>query len=260
MGEGGAFFEGLRRRVAVENLDPGDRLLKLLTPGMIVEHIQRYRFASGLFPAGSKILDLASGRGYGASILSEGNCKVVGLDLGRHYVKKAAEKYGKKAEFGAADVRKLPINSGSIDGATAFEITEHLDKDDQSELIKEIARVLKSGGTAVISIPYQYSSGPISNPHHLYEPSKEEMLKMIDEAGLVVKTPIYGQVITREEKARFLRSRLNKPFNSKTFQYWMRGEHGREELANFFKVQEMPEEDKNSGKVALTNIFVVGKP
>jgi len=26
MGEGGAFFEGLRRRMAVENLDPGDRL------------------------------------------------------------------------------------------------------------------------------------------------------------------------------------------------------------------------------------------
>lgn len=76
------------------------------------------------------VLDLASGRGYGASILSEGNCKVFGLDLGRHYVKKAAEKYGKKAEFGAADVRELPIGKESVDGVTAFEITEHLEKRD----------------------------------------------------------------------------------------------------------------------------------
>lgn len=255
MGEGGAFFEGLRRRIAVENLDPGDRLLELLTPGMIVEHIQRYRFASGLFPSGLKILDLASGRGYGASILSEAKCKVIGLDLGRDYVKKGSEKYGKKAEFGAADVRKLPINSGSIDGVTAFEITEHLEKDDQPEFIKEIARVLKSGGRAVVSIPHSYSRGILRNVHHRYEPTRDELKLMISDAGLKIEKEM-GQVVCSEAQAAKFRSRLNKPLNSKTFQYWLEGQNGKEAVANFFKVIEVP---VIPGRTTLTHIFVVKK-
>jgi len=215
MGEGGAFFEGLRRRMAVENLDPGDRLLELLTPGMIVEHIQRYKFASGLFPDGSKILDLASGRGYGASILSEGNCKVFGLDLGRHYVKKAAKKYGKEAQFGVADVRKLPIEDESVNGVTAFEITEHLDKDDQPGFIKEIARVLKPGGRAIISIPHHYSRGILRNAHHHYEPTPDELKLMISDAGLKIEKEA-GQVVCSEAEAAEFRGRLNKPLNRKT--------------------------------------------
>lgn len=43
-------------------------------------------------------------------------------------------------------------------------------------------------------------------------------------------------------------------------QYWLKDQKGKQALADFFKVQEMPEEDKNGGKVALTNIFLVGKP
>jgi SAM-dependent methyltransferase len=50
-----------------------------------------------------------------------------------------------------ADARDLPVRSGSCDLVTAFDVLEHIDED--YLVTAEIARVLRPGGTALISVP-----------------------------------------------------------------------------------------------------------
>jgi len=257
----GGFLTRIRKGVSFENIEPKDRLLQILAPGMIQEHLARYRFAKTMIPEREEavvILDAASGRGYGSAILSENRVKVIGVDIGEEYARKAQKEHGNF--FTVGDVVNLPIESNSVDLAIAFEITEHLEKKKQPNFLKELKRVLRKDGVGVISIPCRHSFKSdgekrvfASNPFHLYEPTRKEMKKMIEEAGLEIKGE-YGQVIVKNEiEARKLRKRLNKPLNKQMFQYWA-SRKGRKEVREFFKVKEM---DDSQDQVALTNVFVV---
>lgn len=246
-------LERIRKKLTVENLDPGDKLLGLLTPGMMVEHQQRYRFAAGLFKLGDTILDAASGRGYGSGMMGKFGFNVLGVDLKNAFAKEAKEKYGSQAQFGVANVIRLPLAADSVDGVTAFEITEHLTRQDQPSFIEEIARILRERGVAVISIPHRYSDRLTGNVFHLYEPSPEELKTMIKEAGLELVDE-KGQVECEQEEAAELRGRLNKPLNKITLKMWQKKQR---EVEEFFKVVDVP---RDPGKTTLTHIFVAKKP
>lgn len=258
----------LRRGGALENLDPNDNLF--FTPGIMPEHMARYDFAAKWVVDHSmngplQVVDAASGRGYGAGRLKNllpSGATVVGVELGSDYVKKAVEKYNRgNATPGflylQGDVRHIPVPSGSTDIVTAYEITEHLPKDDQQKFLSEIARILRPGGYGLISIPYRYSfeenkNGEVvridsytSNLHHLYEPTAQEMQTMIENAGLV-REGTYGQVIVSPKRMDMLK-KINKFIPAIAFYAWV--------LPQDNSVQ--PLED---GKVALTQVFAVQKP
>jgi ubiquinone/menaquinone biosynthesis C-methylase UbiE len=199
-------------QVAIENLDPADPLLRL-TPGIVPEHIARYRLAekyTAQVSKGDLVIDLASGRGYGANILNEmlPEAQILGVELGSGYVKKAVKKYVsdgfKKLSFLQGDVRNIPVANGKAKLVTAFEIVEHLEQSDQLGLFEEIARVLAPDGLALISFPEPYSfiynakgeitKGRIANPHHRHEPYLEEVLDAVSQAELRVREEL-GQGI-----------------------------------------------------------------
>jgi SAM-dependent methyltransferase len=77
----------------------------------------------------------------------------------------------------------LPFRDGSFDAVLALEVLEHVDED--RRLMAEIARVLRPGGRAVISVPLYmslWSSTDESCAHvRRYEP--EELLGKLREAG-----------------------------------------------------------------------------
>ena len=262
--------ESPKSRLVIENLDPDDHLLKLF-PGIVKEHVARYTFAAKYFnnlrtaPNNSDVVvDLASGRGYGSDILKKilGNqATVIGIEIGKAYTNKAAEKYSKNLnkspDFIQADVRNVPLPEGCANFVTAFEITEHLPQKDQARFLKDsVARILKPGGVALISVPMRYSfrmkgnhimrSGASSNPHHLYEPTPDEMREYIRNAGLVI-TDEFGQVIVSKSSADKV-VHLSRFFPLLPIYAWM--------LPRDRTVKHL--EDIN--KVPLTYVFVTAKP
>lgn len=250
----------------IENLDPSDPLLRLTLPKIIEEHIRRYKLVSDRLAARKNerltIIDTASGRGYGSSILAKKfpNAKIVaGMEIGSKYTKKAQEKYvhGDSAlAFTQADVTSLPVASGSADVITGFEITEHIEKNMQTNYVQELYRVLKPGGTAFVSIPHRYSfelnekgeavrAGLFANPHHQYEPTRDEMAELFSKAGFSISEEL-GQVTVPPEQAEFMR-KANKVVPIWPVFAWHPGQD--------VSVKPIPE-----GKVALTHIFVLTKP
>lgn len=62
------------------------------TPEIHYEHLHRYFFASQ-FVEGKKVLDMASGEGYGCAIIAEKASEVIGVELDEKAVRHAASRY-----------------------------------------------------------------------------------------------------------------------------------------------------------------------
>jgi SAM-dependent methyltransferase len=96
---------------------------------------------------GKKLLDLSCAGGGTSKMLAE---------LGYHVV---ATEYGMLAPIGpevervgGVDLNQfLPFKNESFDGVDIVEVVEHIEN--QAQLIREISRVLKPGGVALISTP-----------------------------------------------------------------------------------------------------------
>src|SRR5689334_8707303 len=87
-----AMEETLRRRATLDYT--GERFI----PGAggtdsAAEHYHRYRLAADLC-AGSRVLDVACGEGYGSALVAAGAATVVGIDLSEEATSHAAVAYG----------------------------------------------------------------------------------------------------------------------------------------------------------------------
>lgn len=78
--------------------------------------------------------------------------KLTGIDINSDYLKicKNHNIYDKLIN---SDVSKLPIENESVDFLICSEVIEHLNKIDGKKFLKEIDRVLKKGGRAIITTP-----------------------------------------------------------------------------------------------------------
>ncbi|HEX9161739.1 MAG TPA: class I SAM-dependent methyltransferase [Thermoanaerobaculia bacterium] len=109
--------------------------------GMIVREVER-------LPRGARVLDGAVGLGQLAQRLASRGYRVVGIDYSFEAALHAARN-GLTAVAG--DLTRMPFRSGAFDGMTTGETLEHLD--DDRAAANEIARVVRSGGTVVATVP-----------------------------------------------------------------------------------------------------------
>jgi SAM-dependent methyltransferase len=146
------------------------------------EHLHRYLFALR-WAKGKKVLDLASGSGYGAALLAQTASQVWALELDRQSVEYARRTCGRSnLIFVQADVTSLPFESASFGLVVALEILEHVQ--DSRALVREITRVVHPGGLALISTPdkARYSDARnYSNPFHVREFYREEFAALLGE-------------------------------------------------------------------------------
>src|SRR5213594_386797 len=78
------------------------------------EHLHRYAFATQ-FVRNKRVLDLASGEGYGSHLLAKTAKQVVGIDIDEQAVRHAANNYIKpNLEYKAGSILEIPIKSDGV--------------------------------------------------------------------------------------------------------------------------------------------------
>src|SRR5438094_6069951 len=115
--------------------------------------VSRQRFALDMveaaIPPCSKILDAGCGPGVMAGKLMERGYAVWGIDFAEPMIRKARELCGSD-QFGVGDVEHIPFPDNTFDVVVSLGVIEYLESDEQA--LREIRRVLKPGGRAVIAI------------------------------------------------------------------------------------------------------------
>ncbi|RXK57433.1 class I SAM-dependent methyltransferase [Lacibacter luteus] len=158
----------------------GERLETFIFNENTVEHLHRYAIACNL-SKGKVVLDLASGEGYGSSLLAKNAARVYGVDIDKEAIENAKVKYKvQNLEYLLGRADAIPLEDASVDMVVSFETLEHHDK--HHEMIAEIKRVLKPEGILIISTPekkYYSDERKYSNPFHVKELYQDEFKELI---------------------------------------------------------------------------------
>jgi GT2 family glycosyltransferase/SAM-dependent methyltransferase/glycosyltransferase involved in cell wall biosynthesis len=173
-----------RRRAAAPRLIEwtGERCVPWAPDVQVVyEHFHRYLWAAQLV-GGRRVLDLGSGEGFGAALLSESATQVVGVDVDALTVEHSTLNYaGPNLEFKEGTAVDLTaFDDGSFDAVVAFEIIEHVNE--QERVLEEVARLLGDDGILVISTPDRRMYGEARNkpnPFHERELTLDEFLELL---------------------------------------------------------------------------------
>ncbi len=156
----------------------GERMLPETHAGTLTyaEHVIRYLAAAPLV-AGRRVLDIASGSGYGTHVLSQSAAHVTGVDVSSTAVEYAQQTYGTdNNEFHVGDATAIPLPDDSVDVVVSFETIEHLD--DYGAFVAEVDRVLVDDGLFVLSTPND-TDAPQGNPFHTHQFVYDELVDLV---------------------------------------------------------------------------------
>ena len=153
----------------------GERFVPQLTGNLRLEHLHRYLLARE-YCRGRHVLDIACGEGYGSALLAGVAALVTGVDMASDAVAHARRRYQRShLQFAVGNCVAIPLLDRSVDVVVSFETIEHHDQ--HSAMLREMKRVLRPGGTLVISSPekHEYSDAPdYHNPFHVRELYRHE--------------------------------------------------------------------------------------
>jgi ubiquinone biosynthesis O-methyltransferase len=125
-----------------------------------------------------RILDVGCGDGVLAYFLSRTGASVSGIDGSVEAVSYAKEKnQNREIDFQVASAYDLPFADNHFDLVVSSEVIEHID--DVAAYLQEIKRVLKPGGSIIISTPVRYTEKPLDQMH-VTEWFPEEYQAMIE--------------------------------------------------------------------------------
>lgn len=168
-----------------KNLDLKDALI-LKNSLLSIEkmHIERYRFAVNKIneyfknKRSLKILDCASGSGYGTYYLAQNfkNSKVYGVDLSKKAVNIAKKFYKRKnIRYLIKDAQKLDFKQNYFDVVISFETIEHLKE--PKLFLRNIKNILSKKGILIISTPNKFYT--FHPEFHFYEFSEKEFFELL---------------------------------------------------------------------------------
>ncbi|MBX3083807.1 MAG: methyltransferase domain-containing protein [Anaerolineae bacterium] len=174
-----------------------------------LEHIHRYHWAQ-TFVANKRVLDIASGEGYGSALLAQTAQHVTSVDLDIAALKHAHASYQRpNLTFIQADAEHFALAPHSIDVVVCFETLEHLNAHDS--LLTALKTALTEDGVLLISTPNKqvYTDDvDFHNPHHvreLYHDQFETLLKHhFAQVNIFGQAVIFGSVLSHNQDGIFL--------------------------------------------------------
>ncbi|GGL62666.1 methyltransferase [Streptomyces fumigatiscleroticus] len=105
----------------------------------------------GRLPPGGRVLDVGSGTGHPtASALAAAGHDVLGIDVSPVMVELAGRQVP-GASFRRADIRDVPLQDGSFDAVCVYFTLLQMDRAEQSELVRRLARALRPSGSLVLA-------------------------------------------------------------------------------------------------------------
>jgi SAM-dependent methyltransferase len=137
------------------------------------------------------LLDIGCGMGHLLNAFASKGWKVKGIEPGHEARRFAIESFNLDVEEEPA-ILSLP--DGAFDVVSMWHVLEHVH--DIRERLKQVKRVLKNDGLAVIALPNHASwdaqhYGPFwaawDVPRHLYHFNRQAVQKLADESGLIIK-------------------------------------------------------------------------
>jgi ubiquinone/menaquinone biosynthesis C-methylase UbiE len=122
-------------------------------PNLFVRFVERKRvkviFKMMVIHKQDRVLEVGCGAG---NVIKKASCgKLFGVDISPFILNKAKKKLNKKVYLFQADAQHLPCKDQAFMQVICSEVLEHLL--DPHVALKEIARILKNKGIAIISIP-----------------------------------------------------------------------------------------------------------
>jgi SAM-dependent methyltransferase len=134
------------------------------------------------------VLDAGCGEGYGAARVAAVARRVLALDYEAATVAHVAARYPGLSVL-RANLAALPLADGCLDTVVCLQVVEHLW--DQHGFLAECARVLRPGGTLIVTTPNRLTFSPGRdtplNPFHTRELSPPELADLLEGAGLRVR-------------------------------------------------------------------------
>lgn len=153
-------------------------------------------------------LDVGCGTGAVMNMLKEKGFDVAGVDMSPLAIS-FSEKKGLSPVLG--DATALPFDDNYFDVVTALDVVEHVEND--SAAVKEMYRVLKPGGIAVISVPahmWLWSYHDVSL-HHFRRYGYKEFRSLVQETGTTpYVSPIHMTILPIVTSVRMIRKLLGK--------------------------------------------------
>jgi GT2 family glycosyltransferase/ubiquinone/menaquinone biosynthesis C-methylase UbiE len=183
----------------------GERFTGAVSGQIEIEHVHRYLVARE-FCRSKTVLDVASGEGYGAALLSQVALNVTGVELDQAAVEHARKSYPRhNLQYCVGDAKKMPMPDKSVDVVVCFETLEHIAEHD--EFFDDIQRVLRPAGLLIISTPERdvYSPpGRPANPFHVRELSRQEFFSTLTRRFAHViqfgQRPLLGSAIISDQE------------------------------------------------------------
>jgi SAM-dependent methyltransferase len=159
----------------------GERFLPECAGEMVYEHWHRYLIAQR-YVRDLRVLDVASGEGYGSQLLARHAASVVGVDVSSDAVAHATSRYSAgNLRYVAASCVQIPEPDASFEVIVSFETIEHIVE--HEAFLREVNRLLAPGGMFVISSPnrpeYSDRTG-YKNEFHVKELDRAELKALLD--------------------------------------------------------------------------------
>ncbi|WP_353892579.1 class I SAM-dependent methyltransferase [Proteinivorax hydrogeniformans] len=150
------------------------------TNGLLIEHIQRYKFAQKYCQG--RVLDIACGVGYGSSyVITKKVNEYVGVDISHESIDYAKKHYNHPtASYLTGDCldKQLPEKLGVFDTIVSFETIEHFYGDDI--FVNNLYKMLRPGGTLLISTSFGKGKGKsCGNEFHVHQYKEEEFVEVL---------------------------------------------------------------------------------
>ena len=182
----------------------GERMTTAVEGEIEFEHFHRYCLARDLCP-GLAVLDVASGEGYGSSMLADVARSVTGVDVDPEAIAHARTTYEREnLRFLQGSALDLPLDDASVDAVVSFETLEHVRG--HALFMAEVKRVLRPGGRLIVSTPERavYSArGEPVNEFHLLELTAAEFDDLLrgnfKHVAILSQRAILGSVIVKPE-------------------------------------------------------------